>query len=217
VSVRFGSFLLDSGARQLFRAGTPVPLTPKAFQLLALLLSRRPNGVSKAEIHDHIWPRTFVSEGSIAGLVLELRKALRDDPTESRWLRTLRGFGYAFANAGRRGGAVEAATGDVAHRLYWGELRATLQAGDNVLGRGPEAGVFVEASSVSRSHAVINVDGASATLRDLGSKNGTSVGARDAREPQVLSDGDEIRLGSERLVYRTLRPSASTRTSKRRG
>ncbi len=213
MSVRFGEFLLDNDAHQLFRAGAPVPLTPKAFQLLELLVARRPKAVSKAEIHDHLWPRTFVSEGNIARLMFEVREALGDDSTEPRWLRTLRGFGYAFAGPSRHEASSERAAGGVAHRLFWGELRATLQPGDNVLGRGPEATVWVEAPSVSRRHALIRVDGASATLVDMGSKNGTIVSEHDARVAQNLRDGDEIRLGSERIVYRLVSMAASTRTT----
>lgn len=218
MSARFGEFLLDNDAQQLFRAGAPVPLTPKAFQLLELLLARRPKAVSKAEIHDHLWPRTFVSEGNIARLMFEVREALGDDSGEPRYLRTLRGFGYAFAGSSRQEASSERASGGVAHRLFWGELRATLQAGENVLGRGPEATVWVEAPSVSRRHAVICVDGSSATVADLESKNGTRVGQRDACTPQTLRDGDEICLGSERIVYRMVSTAASTRTatSKRR-
>jgi len=213
VSARFGEFLVDNEAHQLFRAGAPVPLTPKAFQLLELLVARRPKAVSKAEIHDHLWPRTFVSEGNIARLMFEVRGALGDDSSEPRFLRTLRGFGYAFAGPSRQEASSEGARGGVAHRLFWGELRATLQAGDNVLGRGPEATVWVEAPSVSRRHALIRVDGPSATVADLASKNGTRIGERDARTPQTLRDGDEIYLGSERIVYRIVSTTASTRTA----
>ncbi|HEX9710110.1 MAG TPA: FHA domain-containing protein [Candidatus Thermoplasmatota archaeon] len=214
LNVRFGEFLLDTDRRQLLRAGAPRPLTPRAFKLLELLVERRPKAVSKAEIHDRLWPRTFVSEGNIARLMFEVREALGDDAGEPRYLRTLRGFGYAFAGASRAPEAFsEHTTSGVAHRLFWGELRATLQQGDNVLGRGPEATVWVEAPSVSRRHAVIQVDGASATLADAGSKNGTKVGGRDGRTPQPLRDGDEIRLGSERIVYRLVSTTVTTRTS----
>lgn len=214
MSVRFGEFLLDTDSQQLLRAGAAVTLTPKAFRLLELLVERRPSAVSKAEIHDRLWPRTFVSEANIARLMFEVREALGDDAAEPRYLRTLRGFGYAFAGPSRSSEAsAEHVTGGVAHRLFWGELRATLQPGDNVLGRGPEATVWIEAPSVSRRHAVIRVDGASAELADMGSKNGTSVAERDGRTPQALRDGDEIRLGSERIVYRLVSTTASTRTS----
>jgi DNA-binding winged helix-turn-helix (wHTH) protein len=214
VSARFGQFLLDTEARQLLSSGRPVTLTPKAYLLLELLVERRPKAVSKAEIHDRLWPRTFVSEGNIARLMVEVREALGDDASEPRYLRTLRGFGYALAD---RPGSREPAPRDDAsgllHCLLWREQRATLERGDNVLGRGQEATVWIEASSVSRRHAVICVDGASATIADLDSKNGTSVGGREARTPQALRDGDEIRLGNEHILYRAVSTVTSTRTA----
>lgn len=217
MSARFGEFLLDSDSQQLLRAGAPVTLTPKAFRLLELLVERRPSAVSKAEIHDRLWPRTFVSEANIARLMFEVREALGDDAAEPRYLRTLRGFGYAFAGLSRASEPIaEREPGRVAHRLCWGELRATLQPGDNVLGRGSEATVWIEAPSVSRSHAVVRILGASATLTDMDSKNGTSVGERDARTTRTLQDGDEIRLGKERILYRLVSTTASTRTSTRK-
>jgi DNA-binding winged helix-turn-helix (wHTH) protein len=212
VSVAFGDFVLDSDARLLLCGGRPINLTPKAFQLLELLVRRRPAGVSKAEIHDLLWPRTFVSEGNIARLMFEVRAALGDDAGEPRYLRTLRGFGYAFADSPAR----PAETTGPVHRLVWRDRSATLQAGDNVLGRGPGATVWVDAPGVSRRHALIRVEDGSAVLTDLDSKNGTGVVGRDERGPLTLRDGDEIRLGDERIRYRMVTASASTRTATRR-
>jgi DNA-binding response OmpR family regulator len=53
-----------------------VPFSPKAFDLLELLIRRRPKAVSKADIHEHLWPGTFVSPANLANLVGELRAAL---------------------------------------------------------------------------------------------------------------------------------------------
>ena len=55
----FGHFALDQERRQLLRSGEPVPLEAKAFELLSLLLARRPRVLSKAQIRDVIWPRTL--------------------------------------------------------------------------------------------------------------------------------------------------------------
>src|SRR5262245_43517960 len=77
--IAFSEFVLDTAMRQLFRAGTRVHLEPKALELLELLLARRPEAVSKAEIQQGLWPDTFVSESSLTGLVAQVRKALADD------------------------------------------------------------------------------------------------------------------------------------------
>lgn len=98
MTTAFGEYQLDDARRELLRLGVPVHLTPKAFELLRLLLERRPAAVSKADIHDRIWPGTFVSDVNLATLVFEIREAIGDDPHAPRFIRTVRGFGYAFCD-----------------------------------------------------------------------------------------------------------------------
>ena len=98
MSTWFGEFVLDESRHELLHGGAPVHLTPKAYELLRLLLERRPAAVSKAEIHDRIWPGTFVSDVNLATLVFEIRTAIGDDPHAPRFIRTVRGFGYAFCD-----------------------------------------------------------------------------------------------------------------------
>jgi Transcriptional regulatory protein, C terminal len=69
--VVFGDCELDSGRRVLLRYGRPIPLSPKAFQLLELLLDRRPEAIAKAELLDQLWRETFVSDASLHNLVAE--------------------------------------------------------------------------------------------------------------------------------------------------
>ena len=92
----FGDFAFDRERRQLLRAGQPVRLEPKAYDLLGLLLERRPNALSKTQIRDAIWPATAVSDTALAGLVTDLRSALDDSARQPRFIRTVHGFGYAF-------------------------------------------------------------------------------------------------------------------------
>ena len=95
--VRFADFTLDCEQRLLMRGETTVPLARKAFDLLDLLVSERPRALSKERIRDYVWPKSFVSESTLNGLVAELRAALGDDAREPRYVRTVHGFGYAFA------------------------------------------------------------------------------------------------------------------------
>jgi TolB-like protein/Flp pilus assembly protein TadD len=99
----FGHFALDQERRQLLRAGDPVPLEAKAFELLSLLLLRRPRVLSKAQIRDVLWPGTSVGETSLPRLVAEIREALGDDAQQPRFIRTVHGFGYAFSGEARDG------------------------------------------------------------------------------------------------------------------
>ena len=68
--VRFGDCVLDSDTRQLSVRGEAVHLSPRAFQFLELLLESRPRALSKSEIHERLWPGTFVSDGTLASLLL---------------------------------------------------------------------------------------------------------------------------------------------------
>src|SRR5262245_4164352 len=94
--IRFGPCVLDLEARQLFRSGKPVHLSPKAFELLKVLVTERPKAISKAELHERIWPETFVTDDSLARLVAETRAAIGDRARTPTYLRTVHAFGYAF-------------------------------------------------------------------------------------------------------------------------
>jgi DNA-binding winged helix-turn-helix (wHTH) protein len=207
--VAFGEFVLDTAMRQLFRGGTRVHLEPKALELLELLVSRRPEAVSKIEIQRALWPDTFVSESSLTGLAAQVRKALADDRRQERFLRTVHGFGYAFIGEVAAGGGMEAAAWA---RLVWEDAVFPLPPGDHVLGRSEEAQVRVEAPGVSRLHARIVVTDDGATIEDLASKNGTFVGEQRLAGSTALHDGDHIRLGRQLLVFRRAGSAAPTWT-----
>ncbi len=203
--VRFGSFVLDFEARQLERGGHPVHLTPKALELIEMLVERRPNAVSKAEIHDRLWPDTFVADVNLPVLVHELREALEDDPHEPHFVRTVTRFGYAFCAPARPEPELPewAARCAYEYRLIWGVREIALQPGDNLLGRTHDATIWVDHSSVSRRHALVRVTEDGATVEDCGSKNGTFLGGDRVGEPILLRDGDRILLGSALLVFRS--------------
>ena len=91
--VAFGEFVLDSDTRELLRAGRAVHLSPKAFQLLEALVANRPKALSKDELHDRLWPDSFVVEANLANLVVSIRAALGDDPRRPQYIRTVQRFG----------------------------------------------------------------------------------------------------------------------------
>src|ERR1700687_4589889 len=95
--VRFGECLLDSDTRELTVRGETVHLQPKAFQFLELLLANRPRALSKNEIHEKLWPGTFVSDGTLTSLLAEVRSAVGDEARKPRFVRTVQRFGYAFS------------------------------------------------------------------------------------------------------------------------
>jgi len=92
----FGPFRLDTTERVLLRDGTPVPLTPKAFELLHVLVDNSGHIVEKDELLEKVWPDAMVEEGSINRNVSTLRKALREDASEQQYIETVPKRGYRF-------------------------------------------------------------------------------------------------------------------------
>lgn len=210
----FGDNVLDMERRQLVRGGRDVHLTPKALDLLALLVAERPRAVAKSEIHDRIWPGVFVSESNLTTLVTEVRAALGDASRSPRYLKTVPRFGYAFC-----GTATELSRRPRGSRrrgphftLEWAGGEATLHDGENVIGRAEDAAAWIESASVSRRHARIVVSEGTATLEDLGSKNGTFWRGQRIAMPVVLSKGEEIRVGVVPLRFRAFGAADSTLT-----
>src|SRR4030095_1705487 len=78
VTYRFGRFTLDTRTRQLLDDDNEVHLSPKAFELLQVLVRNRDRAMSRSELHEHLWPSTFVLETNLASLVAEIRRALGD-------------------------------------------------------------------------------------------------------------------------------------------
>jgi DNA-binding winged helix-turn-helix (wHTH) protein len=210
MKLRFGDVTFDGGRRALFRGPKAVPLSPKAFKLLELLLSRRPDAVSKAEILESVWSQTHVSEGSLTNLVKDLRKAIGESSSEGAWIRTVFGFGYAF-----EGTACVVPEGEPAsqrHFLVWDKQEIKLTDGANVIGRERTVTIWISHPSVSREHARIVVTGDRAGIEDLGSKNGTWRGRTKVSSRQPLFDGDDVRVGEVRLTYRGPATSMPSKT-----
>jgi DNA-binding winged helix-turn-helix (wHTH) protein len=213
--VRFGDCVLDSETRELSRGGATVHVSPKAFDLLLLLLDRRPKAIPKAEVHEKLWPGTFVSDGTLTSLIAEVRSAIGDGD-ETRNIRTVHRFGYAFSGAAETVAGEKAPLSRFAYRLFGRHGREiALGDGDSILGREPECAAFIDDASVSRRHARISIGGGSATIEDLKSKNGTTVSGKRIAASHPLRDGDVIGLGSIDLTYRVFPLSGSTETAGR--
>jgi DNA-binding winged helix-turn-helix (wHTH) protein len=211
VLVRFGPFALDPSQRLLTRNDERLHLTPKAFDLLVLLVSEAPRVLDKGELHKRLWTSTFVSDATLAGLIKELRRALDDRDRRTPIIRTVHRVGYAFCLELQRPSTGNARIGW--HWLVLNGRRAALHDGKNVIGREPECDVLLEDDGVSRRHACIVIANGSAHLEDLGSKNGTSVRDERVTAPVVLHDGDRLAFGSHVAVYRSSGKGMSTQTS----
>ena len=93
----FGPFRVDPGKEVLLRAGEPVPLTPKTFQVLLVLVRHHQEIVSKDDLMKAVWPDTFVEEANLSRNIFMLRKALGDNLEDQRYIITVPGRGYRFA------------------------------------------------------------------------------------------------------------------------
>jgi len=208
--IRFGPFTLDTPRRRLVRGNTEIHLTPKAFDLLRLLAVEAPRVVSKRELHAWLWPDTFVSDASLVELVKELRRALDDHHRDTPVIRTAHRIGYALCLDVNASAPPRPAL--ASRWLSVRGRRVALRQGDNVIGRDPEAHVWLDAAGVSRRHARIVIDGVDAHLEDLGSKNGTTIGDERLAGQIALRDGDQIAFGGLPAVYRESSAGMSTET-----
>lgn len=195
---RFGEFAFDARLRQLLHHGEPRHLSPKAQQLLHLLLAARPRALSRGELYDALWPSTYVSDANLASIVNEVRRALGDDARSPKYIRTAHSFGYAFCGevvpvlpAGIHAGSLVCDGRN--HRLYEGE---------NLVGRSADCGVVLAEPTVSRHHATITITGDEIWIKDLGSKNGTYLdGRRIGGAPVKLKPQMLIELGAVAVVF----------------
>jgi DNA-binding winged helix-turn-helix (wHTH) protein len=213
--VRFGDCVLDSDTRQLSVRGKAIHLSPKAYQFLELLLESRPKALSKTEIHERLWAGTFVSDGTLASLLVEVRSAIGDSARKSRFVRTVHGFGYAFSGTAEqlRGGVSKVGGPKPIYRLIWGTREISLGVGENLLGRDEDSIVWIDDPLVSRRHARIVIDGTGAVLEDLDSKNGTFVRGKRIEAPRKLADKDQLKIGPASLVFRVFKQLTSTATA----
>ena len=198
----FGDLILDTGTRQLLRGGQEIRLSPKAFELLMLLVDDRPRAMSKNELIERLWPDTYVAEANLPSLVAEIREATGDSAEKPQFIRTIRRFGYAFCAIVDSGDSRQSQSARLGSWLMCEGRQIRLAEGDNIIGREPEAGVWLDFFGVSRRHGRIVINGPRATLEDLGSKNGTQVRGERVRGVVELEDGDEIRIGSVVLTFR---------------
>lgn len=213
MKIQFGECVLDTEARQVHRGERDIHLSPKAFELLCLLVERRPTALSKTELHEHIWPATFVSDDSLAKLITEIRHGIGDDARDARLVRTVHGFGYAFTDA-----VEEVREANSNERiglkcwLRWEGRELLIQKHRIIIGRDPDADVQLESPRISRHHAQIVIDGLRALIEDLASKNGTFLRDQRITAPTPLAHGDEIRVGPFVLTFRATSVSPTTET-----
>jgi DNA-binding winged helix-turn-helix (wHTH) protein len=96
VIYRFGAFTVCTARRALIHEGDELPIIPRYFDLLVLLLERRQQAVGRREILDRVWSDVVVSDGALNQAVRTLRRLLDDDPRQPCFIRTVSRHGYRF-------------------------------------------------------------------------------------------------------------------------
>jgi DNA-binding winged helix-turn-helix (wHTH) protein len=216
VKLQLGDLTFDADSRRLRRGRQDVPLSPHAFELLKILIDARPRAMSTIELRERLWPGTRPSETDLPSVIAEVREALGDSAQQPRFIRSAQRFGYSFSGDSAIVG-VSTDSGIIRHgndlsdssTFCWlimdGE-QLPLVPGPNIIGRDldSDGGIRLDAPTVSRRHACIFVNQDVAVLEDLRSKNGTFLRGAQITSPMPLADGDEIRIGSVILQFRTI-------------
>jgi len=219
MAYRFGPFLYDPVSRGLWKAGVEIPLTHKSRELLRVFLHSPGKLLTREEIVEKIWPDMAVTDDALRYQVSELRKALGEHGEE--FIQTIHREGYRWeapvrSVADRPVRPSDAGLPDppgARFRLVLEKREVQLVEGENVIGRDPDAALWIDHPSVSRRHARIVIFGGKATLEDLGSKNGTLLGGKRIQERSPLADGDQLRIGPEEMIFRAAL-AYTTRTEK---
>lgn len=223
----FGEFELDVAAYALRRAGQRIKLEKIPMEVLVLLVQNAGILVNRTEIQAARWGSdVFVDQdAAINTAIRKIRRALGDDVEHPRFIETVVGMGYRFIAPISGQSARMDARGDVDvgavlsarvhgrlpnYLLTRGKRQFVLDRGENLLGRDPEATVYIDHPSVSRRHARISIHSARAVLDDLKSRNGTFLDGRQIERPTELHHGAIIGLGPITLTFVVLPAVAST-------
>src|SRR5690242_6731127 len=93
---RFGDFTVDTDQKLLLRQDKELPLTPKLFETLLILVENSGRIVQKEQFMERLWPHTFVEEANLTSNIRQLRKSLGDNAREPHYIETVTKRGYRF-------------------------------------------------------------------------------------------------------------------------
>ena len=216
MAYRFGPFLHDPVSHGLLREGVEISLTHKSRELLLLFLNNPGRLLTRDEIVERVWPDVAITDDALRFQIGELRKAFGAEG--EAFIRTIRREGYRWEAPVRgeahrpirpAGSEPRTSRPGPRHRLILDSREVQLLEGENVIGRDPDAALWIDHSSVSRRHATIVIASGRATLEDLKSKNGTFLNDERVLRRKVLTDGDQVRIGAETIVFRTMSPATT--------
>jgi len=192
---RLGRWSVEPAACELRNGDTAIRLRPKVMDLLAAFARNPGEVLSKHCLLDLVWSDVTVGDASLTVAVGELRDALGDNPERPEFIETIPRRGYRLIAPVSGNQVVEVSTEASRFWLTGAGVELMLRQGINLIGRAPDAEIRIESPKISRRHARITVDGDTAVVEDLGSKNGTFVGDTRIEKPTPLVHRDQLRLG----------------------
>ena len=203
----FGAFELDSDLRQVTCEGREIHLTPKAFDLLTLLVAEAGRVITKKELHERLWPESFVSDATLVGLVKMLRRTLGDRDARAPIIRTTHGIGYAFvAPIERRPSPAEdAPVVPAANRripLAFDEHR-------HRIGGTPASAVHLDGDDMSHRPRQFLVGERGAAAEDRADLHGARGNRAPVAEHAPLDDRADVHRGLIVTGSRTVAPSVA--------
>ena len=199
---RLGEWTVEPNLGRLTRDGTTVDLELKVMDVLLCLAMRPRVLVTRQDLIDTVWATEYISDNTLTHAIAELRSALGDDARNPSYIETIHRRGYRLLVGAFEPDETQTAAAGKSSCFFvvTGNRRVRLRSGDNLIGRLPWATVTIDSLQVSRRHARIIVDGSTAILEDLGSRNGTFLNGRPFEAPAYLDHGDRIGLGSHLVL-----------------
>jgi hypothetical protein len=152
---------------------------------------------SKQDLIDAVWRTEFVSEHALTQVIAELRSALGDNAKSPIYIENIprRGYRLVAEVTPLVASVPSARDASLPFKLQSEDGDFPLIQGPNIIGRTADADICIDRTEVSRCHARIAVSGTTATIEDLGSKNGTFLNGERLEAPALLTNGDEIWIG----------------------
>jgi DNA-binding winged helix-turn-helix (wHTH) protein len=202
---QLGDWLVEPMLDRISRNDQIVRLRPRAMDVLICLALDAGKLASKQSIIDNVWRTEFVSEHALTQVIAELRSALGDDARSPAYIENIPRRGYRLVATVTPVAASVPSAHDASlpFKLQGEDTDHPLIQGPNIIGR-----------TASRCHARIFVAGTTATIEDLGSKNGTYVNGERLEQPTLLTNGDEIWIGRSVARLRFLVEGEPTMTEK---
>jgi Tol biopolymer transport system component/DNA-binding winged helix-turn-helix (wHTH) protein len=205
----FEDVRVDLRRMEVLRAGRPVPLEPKAFDVFRYLIEHRDRLVTKDELLDAVWRDTFVTPNALTRVIAQLRKALGDDAFEARYVETVAKRGYRFIAAVTVVGpgrteptTTEPARGDPRGPVDTAAQPAPVfQPRRHLLVTALSLGLMVAAMALAVFFAVRSrppaVRATTPVAGDLQAATRLSVGSASYRSPAISPDGRSVAYASD--------------------